>query len=140
MESVATFMIVLIMKLMPNIKLCVPLTHGAITYKNTMIEVMCIVNGQYDAYFKRTIIMIIDLSVCIRKIFLLPSLFPSLCNHFRLALCPYRPTHDKMNSEKMISNVIAICLQKCFILKQTRLCDRMWYSAAMLHFLVYWVS
>ena len=64
MESVATFMILLIMKLMPHIKLCVPLKHGAITYKNTMIEVICIVNGQYDAHFKRTII---DLSVCIRK-------------------------------------------------------------------------
>ena len=33
MESVATFMIVLVMKLMPQIKLCVPYKHGAITNK-----------------------------------------------------------------------------------------------------------
>ena len=42
MESVGTFMIVLIMKLMPQIKLCVIYKHRAITYKNTMIEVICI--------------------------------------------------------------------------------------------------
>ena len=42
MESVATFMIVLIMKVMPQIKLCVIYKHGSITYKNTMIEVICI--------------------------------------------------------------------------------------------------
>ena len=42
MESVATFMIVLIMKLMPQKKLCVIHKHGAITYKNMMVEVMCV--------------------------------------------------------------------------------------------------
>ena len=42
MESVATFMIVLIMKLMPQIKQCIIYKHRAITYKNTMIEVICI--------------------------------------------------------------------------------------------------
>ena len=42
MESVATFMIVLIMKLMPQIQLYVIHKHGAITYKNTMIEVICV--------------------------------------------------------------------------------------------------
>ena len=42
MESVATFMIVLIMKLMPKIKLCVLYKREAITYKNTTIEVICI--------------------------------------------------------------------------------------------------
>ena len=35
MESVATFMIVLIMKLMPQIKMFILYKHGAITYKNT---------------------------------------------------------------------------------------------------------
>ena len=33
MESVATFMIVMIMELMPQIKLCVIYKHGAITNK-----------------------------------------------------------------------------------------------------------
>ena len=65
MESVATFMIVLIMKLMPQIKLCVLYKQWALTYKNTLIEVICVKNGQYDAHFKRTIL---DLSLCIRKI------------------------------------------------------------------------
>ena len=35
MESVATFTVVLIMKLMPQIKLCVIYKHGAITYVYT---------------------------------------------------------------------------------------------------------
>ena len=46
MESLGTFMIVLIMKLMPQIKLSVMYKNGAITYKNTMEEVICILNGQ----------------------------------------------------------------------------------------------
>ena len=41
-ESVATFMIVLIMKLMPQIQLYIIYKHGAITYINTMIEVICV--------------------------------------------------------------------------------------------------
>ena len=42
MESVAKFMIVLIMKLMPQTKPCIIYKHWAITYKNAMIEVICI--------------------------------------------------------------------------------------------------
>ena len=56
MESVATFMIVLIIKLLPQITLCGLYKHGAITYQNTMKEVICIENRQYGAHFKRTII------------------------------------------------------------------------------------
>ena len=106
MESVATFMMVLIIKLMPHIKLCIIYKHGAITlsYKNMIIEVICIYNRQYDAHFKRTII---DLSVSIQKL-LQGSLFPSLCNHYRLILCPY--TLDAMNWYKIIFNVTLIAI------------------------------
>ena len=54
---------------------------------------------------------------------------------FRLILYPF--TLDTMNSHKIISNVIAIGLQNSFTSKLTWFCDRIWDSAAMLHFLVY---
>ena len=44
-----------------------------------MIEMICILNGQYDRHFKRTIVTL-DLSVSLRKL-LYNSLFPSLCIH-----------------------------------------------------------
>ena len=80
MGSVATFMIVLIMKLMPQIKLCVLYKYGNITYyikhddRNGMHMKWTII---IDGHFKRTIV---DLSVSLRK-FLYDSLFPSLCVH-----------------------------------------------------------
>ena len=52
MGSVATFMIVLIMKPMPQIKLCVLYKYGNITYKH---------DDRNDMYIKWTIIMM-DLS------------------------------------------------------------------------------
>ena len=42
MEFVATFMVVMIMKLVPKIKLYVIYKHRVITYKNTMKEVICV--------------------------------------------------------------------------------------------------
>ena len=47
---------------------------------NTMKEMICMLNGQYDGHFKRTIV---DLSVSLRKL-LYDSFFPSLCIHYRV--------------------------------------------------------
>ena len=45
-----------------------------------MIEMICILNGQYDGHFKRTITGYAYLSVSLRKS-QYDSLFPSLCIH-----------------------------------------------------------
>ena len=71
-----------------------------------MIEMICILNGQYDGRFKRTIVTL-DLSVSLRK-FIVSEFMYSL--GYRLIACTY--TLDTMNLYKIIFNVIAIGLQK----------------------------
>ena len=57
----ATFMIVLIMKLMPQIKLCVIYKHGAITYKTRVVQQdnkarQCLCVYIYTSYLYRSAI------------------------------------------------------------------------------------